>query len=111
MLTPSNVQSAIAADDLPALRAAFDSLVAYPDQGTLDGFADVAAVDAAFDQVCGVLLYDQTPMAENTFALLWRLGLEAGVPLIGQTYASGANLYVRTPAFFAERFAGKHSTA
>ena len=110
MLTLTTARAAAAASDLPTLRTMFVAIIHHPDQ-PLDGITDPAEIVAAFDAICGVLCNDPTPLPEDTFALMWRLALESHAGMYGQSYGAAAGSFIRSPAYFAERFAGQHAVA
>ncbi|MCW6513157.1 hypothetical protein [Lichenifustis flavocetrariae] len=111
MITPESVQNALAVENLPALRAAFDGFLAFPDEPPLDGFADVPAIVASFDAVIGVLRHDFEVMPEATLDRMSRCSAEGHGGLIGVRYSDGAQAAIRAIMYFAERFAGKHAFA
>ncbi|MDX7950482.1 hypothetical protein P7D22_04720 [Lichenihabitans sp. Uapishka_5] len=110
MLTMATARAAAAAEDFATLRSMFVAIIHHPDQ-PLDGITDPAEIVSTFDAICGVLRFDLEPLPEQTFMLMWRLGLESHAALIGQSYGAAAQSFIQSPTYYAERFAGQHATA
>ncbi len=103
MLTPSTMP---AADDIPALEAAFRAFVAHPAGGGISGFDGPDAMVVAFtDRVCVPLCGDFNPMPDATHEALLDYAARHHAPLLGISYRDGAAMVIRTWQGFRDRFA------